>query len=137
MTIKKSREIIDELHRKIDLCIQRQSERDFPRGSISNGIIDDTKIQSSERKGNLFCLLCIAHKTDGINALVDGVWNRHIVDENGNHKAQLQLKKTMDRFYRTISCAWRVATRWESAGVSSSIISNNCQGTEWIEDIVS
>jgi hypothetical protein len=27
------------------------------------GLIDGTKCQSSEQKGNLFCLLCIAHRT--------------------------------------------------------------------------
>jgi hypothetical protein len=43
--------------------IQRQSERDFPRGSMHNGLIDSTKSQSSERKGNLFQFLCIAHRT--------------------------------------------------------------------------
>ena len=90
---KKSREIIDEMHHKISMCMQRQSEHDFPRGSFRNGIIDGTKIQSTERRGDLFCLLCIAHTTDGINALVDGVWTRCIVDENGNPKTELQLKK--------------------------------------------
>jgi hypothetical protein len=30
-----------------------------------NGLIDGTKCQSSERKGNLFRLLCIAHTTNG------------------------------------------------------------------------
>jgi hypothetical protein len=50
------------------------------------------QIYSQQKRGNLFCLLCIAHTTDGINALVDGNWNRYIVDENGNCKAQLQLK---------------------------------------------
>jgi hypothetical protein len=43
--------------------IKRQSERDFCRGSMWNGLIDGTKCQSSERKGNLFWLLCIAHQT--------------------------------------------------------------------------
>ena len=41
------------------LDIQRQSDRDFPHGSMRNGIIDDTKCQAEERKGNLFLLLCI------------------------------------------------------------------------------
>ena len=33
---------------------------DFPRRSTRNGVIDGTKCQSSERKGNLFWLLIIA-----------------------------------------------------------------------------
>ena len=72
------------MHCKISFFIQRLSERDFPRGLICNDIIDGTKIQSSERKGNLFCLLCIVHTTDGINAIVYGVWHRNTVGENGD-----------------------------------------------------
>ena len=53
------------MHVRVFYAIQRQSERDFPRGSIRNGIIDDTKCQSEERKGNLFLLLCIANTTLG------------------------------------------------------------------------
>jgi hypothetical protein len=45
---------IDQEHIVVSNIIQRQSERDFPRGLIRNGIINGTKIQLSERKGNLF-----------------------------------------------------------------------------------
>jgi hypothetical protein len=51
----------DQVHIDISNIIWRQSERDFPRGSMRNGLINGTKCQSSERKGNLFQLLCIAH----------------------------------------------------------------------------
>ncbi len=54
---------IDQEHIVVSNIIQRQSERDFPRGSMRNGLIDGTKIQSSKRKGNLFQVLCIAHRT--------------------------------------------------------------------------
>jgi hypothetical protein len=54
---------IDQEHIVVSNIIQRQSERDFPRGSMRNGLIDGTKIQLSKRKGNLFQFLCIAHKT--------------------------------------------------------------------------
>jgi hypothetical protein len=53
----------DREHIVVSNIIKRQSERDFPRGSMRNGLIDGTKCQSSEQKGNLFQLLCIAHKT--------------------------------------------------------------------------
>ncbi len=36
---------IDKLHVQIYMALQRQSERDFPRGSLRNGIIDGTKCQ--------------------------------------------------------------------------------------------
>ncbi len=47
------------------MLVKRQSERDFPRGAIRKGIIDGTKCQSEERKGNLFILLCIANTSEG------------------------------------------------------------------------
>jgi hypothetical protein len=59
------RDFIDRLHIEISKFIQRQSERDFPRGSMRNGLIDVTKCQSLERKSNLFRLLCICHTTKG------------------------------------------------------------------------
>ncbi len=36
----------------------------FPRGTMRNGLIEGTKMQSSKRKGNLFWFLCIAHRTN-------------------------------------------------------------------------
>ncbi len=48
----------------VNNMIKRQSKPDFPCGSMRNGLIDGTKCQSSERKGNLFRLLCIAHQTE-------------------------------------------------------------------------
>ncbi len=47
-------ENIDWEHIAVSNIIKCQSERDFPQGSMSNGLIDGTKCQSSERKGNLF-----------------------------------------------------------------------------------
>ena len=61
----KLRDEIDKLHVRVFFDIRRQSDRDFPRGSIRNGIIDDTKCQSEERRGNLFLLLCIASTVMG------------------------------------------------------------------------
>ncbi len=55
----KLRDEIDKMHIQMLFDVRRQSDRDFLRGSIRNGIIDDMKCQSEERKGNLFLLLCI------------------------------------------------------------------------------
>jgi len=66
-----SRDEIDKMHIKLYLNIKRQSERDFPRGAIRNGILDSTKCQSEERKGNLFLLLCIATTVDGTRLFKD------------------------------------------------------------------
>jgi hypothetical protein len=54
---------IDQEHIVLSNIIQRQSEHDCPRGLMCNGLIDGTKIQSSEQEGNLFGFLCIAHRT--------------------------------------------------------------------------
>jgi hypothetical protein len=48
------RDLIDKQHILISNLIKRQSEHDFPRRSMRNGLIDRTKCQSSEQKGNLF-----------------------------------------------------------------------------------
>jgi hypothetical protein len=48
------RDYIDQEHVVVNNMIERQSKCDFPRGSMRNGLIDGTKCQSSERKGNLF-----------------------------------------------------------------------------------
>jgi hypothetical protein len=61
----KDRNLIDKQHIHISSLIKRQSEPDFPRGSMRNGLIDRMKCQSSEQKGNLFRLLFIAHTTNG------------------------------------------------------------------------
>jgi hypothetical protein len=50
----KDRDLIDRQHTLISNLIKRQSERDFPRESMRNGLIDGTKCQSSKQKGNLF-----------------------------------------------------------------------------------
>jgi hypothetical protein len=61
----KDRDLIDIQHILISNLIKRQIERDFPRGSMRNRLLDGTKCQSSEQKGNLFQLLCMAHTTNG------------------------------------------------------------------------
>ena len=69
----KDRDDIDKLHIRISLVIRRQSERDFPHGAMRNGLIDGTKCQAEERRGNLFLLLCIAHTVEGSGSLRNGM----------------------------------------------------------------
>ncbi len=51
---------------------------------MRNGLIDGTKCQPSERKGNLFQLLCIAHTTNGSRVMKrslkysDAKWKQYI-----------------------------------------------------------
>lgn len=60
------RDDLDQQHFRMMKCLRRQSERDFPRGATRNGIVDGTKCQASERRGNLFSLTCIIHTSDGL-----------------------------------------------------------------------
>ncbi len=55
------KETFDDLHRHLVIDAQCQSERDFPRMSVCNGIMDGTKMCGSERVGNAFILLCLFH----------------------------------------------------------------------------
>ncbi len=48
-------DFMDHEHVIISNIIKQQSERNFPRESMCNRLIDGTKCQSFERKGNLFC----------------------------------------------------------------------------------
>ncbi len=81
---EKDRDIIDKQLIQISSLTKRQSEQDFPRGSMRNGLIDGTKCQSSERKGNLFHPMCIAHTTNRSSVikrslkLSDTKWKRCI-----------------------------------------------------------
>lgn len=63
---------IDMQHGRMMGVLSRQSERDTPRGATRNCIIDGTKCQASERRGNLFLLACISYTTDGL-ALKQGM----------------------------------------------------------------
>jgi hypothetical protein len=69
----KDRDEIDKYHIQISLTIRHQSECDFPRGAMCNGLIDGTKYQAEERRGNLFLLLCIAHTLEGSEILQKGL----------------------------------------------------------------
>ncbi len=61
-----ARDDLDKQHVRMTKSIRRQSERDFPRGATRNGIVDGSKCQASERRGNLFSLTCIVHTKDGL-----------------------------------------------------------------------
>ncbi len=65
----KDHDYIDQEHIVVSNIIKHQSERDFPQGSMHNGLIDGTKCQSSKQKENLFQLLCIVHRTNARNIL--------------------------------------------------------------------
>ncbi len=57
---EKDRELIDQQHIQISNLIKRQSECDFPRGSMIKGLIDGTKCQTSEQREICFNY-CVLH----------------------------------------------------------------------------
>ncbi len=65
----KDRDEIDKCHIQISLIIRCQSEHDFTCGAMRNGLINETKCQAEERRGNLFLLLCIAQRLEGSEIL--------------------------------------------------------------------
>ena len=54
------KEKIGLLHMKLYDDMKRKSERDFPLGAKRTSILKNTKVGASERRGNLFILLCIS-----------------------------------------------------------------------------
>ncbi len=78
---KRARTTLDKLHQQINADIAHSSDRDFPRGSVRNGIVDGTKCQSEERVGNLFRMLCMAHTKKGRDAL-KMIWDKYDIDRN-------------------------------------------------------
>jgi hypothetical protein len=64
---------IDQQHVTVTKALRRQSERDTPRGATRNGVVDGTKCQASERRGNLFSITCMAHTTIGKKVLKEGL----------------------------------------------------------------
>ncbi len=56
---------IDQEHIIVSNSIQQQSQCDFPRRSMHNGLIDGTKIQSSKQKGNLFMIYVHSAQNQG------------------------------------------------------------------------
>jgi len=57
---------IETVHHNLNHRLRRNSERDFPIGLDRNGCMNNTLVNASERRGNLFRLLCICH-TDQIS----------------------------------------------------------------------
>ena len=70
------KDAIDTLHQTVVLNSRRQSERDFPRPSNRNGIMDGTKMGGTERRGNLFALV-IALMTKKGKGLFDEHSKKH------------------------------------------------------------
>ncbi len=56
---------IENVHTHLHYDLKRNSERDLPHGSVRNSVLKNSLVTASERRGNLFRFLCLAH-TDQI-----------------------------------------------------------------------
>jgi hypothetical protein len=79
---KRDKESFDDLHRCLVRNAEQQSERDFPRMSIQNGITDGTKMCRSKRVGNCFVLLCVIHTHSGKKSIWKEMKDRKISLKN-------------------------------------------------------
>ena len=70
---KKDREAFDKLHQVLASQATHQSELDFPRTSVRNGITDGSKMGGMERVGNLAILLCVTYTKDARDLMRDGL----------------------------------------------------------------
>ncbi len=52
---------IENLHHTLHFDLKRNSERDIPRGSARNGALKNTLVSTTERRGNMFRVLCLCH----------------------------------------------------------------------------
>ena len=82
---------IEKAHHMLNHRLRRNSEHDIPRGSAGNGFLKNTLVNASERRGNLFCLLCLCH-TDQISGSLKVVLsNKRILLKNFNQCIQSYL----------------------------------------------
>ena len=72
-TTKRGKEAFDKLHQFIASQSTHQSETDFLRTSVRNGITDGSKMGGMERVGDLAILLCVTYTKDARMLLRDGI----------------------------------------------------------------
>ena len=110
---------LNNQHERMFNRIRRQSMRDLPRGSVRNGLLETTRCQSSERKGNMFLLLCIAESADGELIL------RHHLNYTNKHwkqwKELLKLYLSMEEWFHDARSKEEVN---RARDVVSDVISN-------------
>ena len=75
---------IELLHQKMHCILSRNSERDIPPGSTRSGLLQDTLIVATERKGNLLRLLYITYTDTAIDQL------EPVLEESGVSMEELQ-----------------------------------------------
>ena len=73
---------IEKAHHLLNHRLRRNSERNIPRGSDRNGFLKNTLVNASERRGNLFHLLCLCHTDQISGQLKDVLFNKKVQLKN-------------------------------------------------------
>ena len=69
----KQKDQYNELHSRLCALSTIQSEKDFPRTSRRNGVLDGTKMSGKERIGNVAIVLLSSYTAEGKSILSDGM----------------------------------------------------------------
>ena len=64
---KSTRRVIEQLHQQLHHKAKWNSDRSFPRSAARTGMLKNTLVNATERRGNLFLLLCLSH-TDEVQS---------------------------------------------------------------------
>jgi hypothetical protein len=88
---------IEKLHQTLYYDMKRNSERDFPRGSARNGALKNTLVSATERRGNMFLLLCLCH-TDVIREPLEATLRYASINPNKCIKC-LKLYIAMEEWF--------------------------------------
>ena len=90
-TKEKEKLQLDCLHQVLTSQSTHQSEKDFPRTSMRNGITDGTKMSGKERVGNMAILLCLTYTKEGRELLMPGLTHNNTSMKDFRHCMKLML----------------------------------------------
>jgi hypothetical protein len=88
---------IELLHYTLYFEWSRNSERVKPQSAGRNGLMNHSKVTRLERRGNLFCLLCLCH-TEAIKPKLSEKLREHLISINKLYKC-LKLYCPMEEWF--------------------------------------
>ncbi len=94
-------DIMELIHRKLHYTKNRNSERDLPRSCSRTGLFMNTRCGATERRGNLFLLLCLSH-TSSVSTRLESILSDRGVSLD---KFQLCLKLylAMEEWFHSVN----------------------------------
>ena len=92
-------DLIDLIHRKLHNEKKRSSERDLPRSASRTALFQLTQVGATERRGNLFLLLCLSYTTL-IRTKLSSVLSLHNITMENFQKC-LKLYLSMEEWFHS------------------------------------